>query len=408
MTDSRRLEICDGSRAGSPAVGVAFLSCKRRTLTTAFAYADTYLASADAWPIGPDLPFGGQPITAGLPGALADTAPDRWGRSLIDKRIRGEAVAAGRTPPTVTEIDYLLGVSDHTRQGALRYRSAEGMPFLADGGDVPRLVDLPHLLDATDRLSRSGQDDLGAVKELLAAGSASLGGARPKASVQDGDRLLVAKFPHHSDSWDVMAWEATALDLAHACGIAVPVHDLIHVGGRSVLLSERFDRDRDSRIPFISGMTLLSKRDGESADYVEVAEAIGEHGVDVREQLSAIWRRMAFSVAVRNTDDHLRNLGFLRRAGGWVLSPMFDVNPNPAAGERRVTTIGWRNDPAAEIAALVEVAPYFEVEPERVNVILLEIRDGLSGWRAAAAANGLSAADLTMFAPVFDRPLAWR
>lgn len=403
MSESFRMEVCDGSRAGSPTAGVAFLSSRRGLLTTTFAYSGAFLADRGAWELSPDLPFARQSVTSGLPGALADSAPDRWGRNLIEKRIRGEAVVDGRTPPVVTEVDYLLGVNDRTRQGALRYRRSETSPFLSESSDVPRLVDLPHLLDATDRLARSDENDLGAIKDLLAAGSASLGGARPKASVRDRGRLLLAKFPHHSDDWDVMAWEATALDLAGSCGIDVSAHELIEIGGRSVLLVERFDRDGDTRIPYVSGMTLLGKRDGENADYVEIAEAIGEHGDDVREQLAAMWRRVAFSVAIRNTDDHLRNIGFLRRAGGWVLSPMFDVNPNPIPADRRVTTIGWMNDPAGEAAALLAIAPYFEVEPGQAEGIWREVRDGLSGWRAAAAANGLTAAEIARFTPMLDR-----
>lgn len=398
-----RLEVCDGTKEASPVVGNAYVSTGRRTLSTTFDYSHMYLADPAAWPLSPDLPLVGQSVTAGLPGALADSTPDRWGRNLIDRRIRGEALAAGRTPPTVTDVDYLLGVSDLTRQGALRYRQRDVAPFLAESSEVPRLVDLPHLLNAADELERRGGDDLGPVKELLAAGSASLGGARPKASVSDGDRLLLAKFPHASDEWDVMAWEALALDLAEASGIEVPAHDLVEFGGRNVLLVERFDREGGRRIPFISGMTLVGKRDGENADYIEVAEAISEHGVRVEEQLAQMFRRIVFSVLIHNTDDHLRNHGFLREGPGWQLSPVFDVNANPDIAQRRTTTIAWVDGAAGESAALLRIAPSFGFSPEQGGAVVDEVRDGVSGWRAVAAARGISANEVARFAPVLDR-----
>lgn len=407
MSSAVRIEVCDGSRETTVGAGSAYLAMRRGALTTTFAYADAFVASSDAWALSPDLPLTGRSVTSGLPGALADTAPDRWGRRLIDRRIRGEALAEGRTPPTVTDIDYLLGVSDTSRQGALRYRRDEASSFLALGADVPRLIDLPQVLAATDRISAHGGDDLELVKELLAAGSASLGGARPKASVRDGDQLMIAKFPHRSDEWDVMAWEATALDLAARCGIQAPKHRLIDIGGRSVLLVERFDRDGHTRIPYLSGMTLLGKRDGDTSDYVELAEAMGEYCADVRAQLEQLWRRMAFSVTIHNTDDHLRNHGFLKVRRGWVLSPVFDVNPNPEPGHQRVTTIGWRNDAHGEVAALRAAAPYFHLDDVQATVIWAEVSEAVSTWRAVAAANGIRRAEFNRFADVLDRELAW-
>lgn len=408
MSESVRLDVCDGSGEEATLAGVAYLSARRRTLTTTFAFDEAFLGAKGAWALSPDLPLGGgRTVLSGLPGALSDTAPDRWGRNLIDRRIRGEALAAGRTPPMVTDIDYLLGVSDITRQGALRYRRDGEGPFLAPGSDVPRLLDLPHLLATSDRLVADTSDDLGIVKELLAAGSASLGGARPKASVRDGERLWIAKFPHRSDEWDVMAWEATALDLADRCGIATPPHRLVDIAGRSVLLLERFDRSGEHRIPFISAMTLLGKRDGDTADYVEIAEALGAFGAQTRDQLEQMWRRMAFSVAIHNTDDHLRNHGFLRRRDGWMLSPVFDVNPNPAIEDSRVTTIGWRSTSDVEVNALGEVAPYFDVTPSRAAEIWTEVTDSVAGWRSVANANGIRREEINRFAPVLDRRLSW-
>ena len=189
-------------------VGTAHVSSRREVVSTRFVYADTYLGRPDAFEISPDLPLAsGGGTTEGLPGAVADSAPDRWGRSLIKKRMMsGGRVGDGR-PRTVTEVDFLLGVSDLTRQGALRYRLG-GSEFHAPGHAVPKLIELPRLLHAADVATAEGGDDQAAVQELLDAGSASLGGARPKASVRDGDRLFIAKFPHRSDEWDVIVWRS--------------------------------------------------------------------------------------------------------------------------------------------------------------------------------------------------------
>lgn len=158
-----------------------------------------------------------------LPGAIADTTPDRWGRDLISQRLRARAEDEGGSNPAVTNVDYLFEVSDHTRQGALRY-TVDGSDFLAASSDVPKLLELPHLLDAAETVSRDevGGDTMAAVKLLLDAGTGTLGGARPKASVRDVGRLLIARFPHHGDRWDVMAWEMTSLDPADERGIQTP------------------------------------------------------------------------------------------------------------------------------------------------------------------------------------------
>lgn len=183
-----------------------------------------------------------------------------------------------------------------------------------------------------------------AIKDLLDAGSGSLGGTRPKASVRNGDCLLIAKFPCHHDDWDVMAWEKTALDLAERAGIGTPPREITLVGGKAVLILERFDRDRDRRLGDMSAMTMVERHDGIPGDYLEVAETLTEFGSRTGEDhLRQLWRRIAFWTAIHNTDDHLRNHGFLRDgSSGWRLSPVCDVNPNhgrretdPPGGSRR-------------------------------------------------------------------------
>jgi serine/threonine-protein kinase HipA len=226
----------DGS-SGPVRAGTAFFTRNRGRVTTTFDYDPGYLRTADAPSVDPAFPLTrGAQYVAKLPGSFGDGAPDRWGRNLIAKRERAIAREERRRARDLDDVDYLLGVSDDTRQGALRFRHADGSAFLGPHTDVPRLLELPRLLRAADEAA-SDDDGAAAVKVLLDAGTGSLGGARPKAAVRlDDGALGLAKFPHASDEWDVMAWEATALDIAGRAGLEVPDHRLTKVGPRHVLL----------------------------------------------------------------------------------------------------------------------------------------------------------------------------
>ncbi|WP_427888883.1 type II toxin-antitoxin system HipA family toxin [Kribbella sp. GL6] len=384
-------------------VGTAYFSRRRNILSTTFRYDETYLARTGAYAIDPAMPLTqGSHTIAGMPGALADCSPDRWGKNLIGKQVRLRALREGRTSPSVSDVDYLLGVSDLTRQGSLRFRTSPAGPYLDPDLTVPKLVELPRLLQAADAVARD-PDDLSAVKDLLDAGSGSLGGARPKASVRDGDRLLIAKFPHHGDDWDVIGWEKTALDLAHRSGIAVPTRRLVTVGGRPVLVLERFDRDRVGRVGYMSAMTMVQGKDGTPSDYLEIAETLTEYGSRVGADLRQLWRRVAFSIAVHNTDDHLRNHGFLRDGrSGWRLSPAFDVNPNPDVGSQRVTGIGGAYHRDDELTGLMSYAASFRIGTDEARRILQEVLDGTAAWRDVARGNGVSEDELPRFENALD------
>lgn len=398
------LEVHVDAGAGPVLAGLAYLTVRRGEITTRFEYDAAYMGASGSFDISPHVRRRDGGATAvGLPGALADAAPDRWGRNLIMRRIQAAARESQATMPTITEVDYLCGVSDLTRQGALRVRAKGANAFLAEGVDVPRLVELPALLAAAQAVA-SDSDDLDAVKLLLAAGSASLGGARPKASVRTGDKLALAKFPHQADEWNVMAWEATMLDLAARCGISTPVHRLETIGSSSVLLLDRFDRDGPKRIPYISAMTLLNRRDGQDADYIEIGEALAAHGARVHDDLRELWRRVAFSVAVNNTDDHLRNHGFLHTTGGWVLAPMFDVNPNPVPSSHRSTSVAGATDRSGCLAALLGCADVFALTRMQADDIWSQVCNAVASWRTVASANGINVSEQNRFADVFDSP----
>jgi serine/threonine-protein kinase HipA len=407
---SRAVDVILSTVGTDVLVGRAFFANNRRGVSTTFRYDDAYLTRRAAYALDPGLPLfqGTHAVADGLPYSFTDCAPDRWGRNLVKKRLQALDVAEGRTRREVTDIDFLLGVTDLTRQGALRFREPDGGlagAFLADDPDVPKLLELPRLLRAAERVVRD-EGDMEAVEELLDAGSGSLGGARPKASVRDGERILIAKFASPRDEWDVIAWEKTALDLAERAGIRVPTRRLERIGGKAVLLLDRFDRAGDgSRIGYISAMTLLTARDGgsDAFDYTDLAETLPEHGdLTIKSDLVELWRRIAFSVAIHNTDDHLRNHGFLRRKAGWGLSPLFDVNPNPDVSAKREITIGFADERDDEVRGLMDAAPVFGIETGEAERILTEVFAATEGWRRVAKGNGIAEREVARMEAAFD------
>lgn len=324
-------------------VGDCRFSLKRGQINCVFTYDRLYLEMGDAFPIDPHMPLNSAShYCLGLPGALRDSSPDRWGRHLIARQQLHASQELGTPLRTLDEVDYLIGVHDLARQGALRYAAAGTSLMLSAEGDVPPVVELKRLVAASNGIIRDG-GSANQVQELLDAGSGSLGGARPKATVVDEGKVLLAKFSHPSDEWNVMAWEKTVLDLAETASIAVPKSKLVHMGADTVLILERFDRCDSlvdgARIPYLSAMTLLGAQDGEQRDYVEVAEELAAFAAHPAEELRRLFVRVAFSVLVHNTDDHLRNLGLLHGADGWRLAPLFDVNINPDIRRGRATSI---------------------------------------------------------------------
>jgi len=256
-------------------------------------------------------------------GAIGDSAPDRWGRVLMRRAESARAKEADDVARTLLEADYLLGVNDEARQGALRFSLEPDGVYLSpkDKTSIPPLVDLPRLLSATDRYLDDDEtsEDL---KILLAPGS-SLGGARPKASVRDKDgHLAIAKFPKKDDEFNVVVWEAVALTLAQKAGVKTAEWRLEEIMERPVLIIRRFDREDGSRIPFLSAMSMLGAKDNDMHSYLEIAYALVQHGGSTNQDMEELWRRIIFTVLISNTDDHLRNHGFLyERHKGWRGGP---------------------------------------------------------------------------------------
>ena len=283
--------------------GTLFSHRRGRTESATFVYAPAYVTRPGAYELDPSLPLGTAPsqtpVGQTIFGALSDCAPDRWGRTLINRAEARAAREAGRTLRALGDVDYLLGVRDDLRQGALRFRIGGG-PFLApDDVGVPALTDLPELLDLADAAER---DDVSLLelRRLVRVGS-SLGGARPKAHVRHPDgRVAIAKFPSAAqDTWNVMAWEKVALDVAQRAGITVPASRLLTLAGRHVLVVDRFDRTpAGARVGYVSAMTMLRASDGDQRSYLEIAEAIEERSARAGQDLAQLWRRLLFNVLI--------------------------------------------------------------------------------------------------------------
>ncbi len=393
MTETT-LDVYWGSTA--TLVGRAYLTTGRQTATT-FLYDEAYIRDGGV-NIDPALQLvtGTQYVPRLLP-ALADTAPDRWGRNLLDKAERARALSEGRRARSLEDVDYLLGVSDDTRQGALRFSTDGGKTFLGIDGNVPKLVALPRLLRSSDQLA-CDDDSLEALKDLLDTGTTGLGGARPKASVLlDDGALAIAKFPHPSDRWDVMAWEALTLDLLATAGIRVPDHQLVRLGERSVLLLRRFDRAEDGeRVGYISALTAVGADDGEHRDYIDITDAIKDLSNRTRADLAELFRRVVASVALGNTDDHLRNHGFLSRDGFWSLSPAFDVNPTPDVSKRRATSIAGADSIDNEVDGLLAFAEDCDLTAAQAREHIDAVAGALADWDARAARAGIPAAQVNL------------
>lgn len=383
--------------------GVAHFTRERQNVTTTFTYESSYLADRKNRQIDPGLPlFSGNQYVAGMPGAFGDSAPDRWGRNLLTRRERQLAAEEGRTARTFDAVDFVLGVNDETRQGALRFSMLGSTEMLSPRADVPRLVELPALLRASDDVA-ADSDGAEAYKILLAAGTASLGGARPKASVRLANgALAIAKFPHTQDEWDVMAWEALSLDVAERAGITVPHRELVKVGDRHVLLLERFDRAGTNRIGYMSAMTMMEAHDGASGDYIDLAETLADHSASLDDDRRELFDRAVLNVALHNTDDHLRNHGLVDSVGGWRLSPVFDVNPNPAMGETRATSIAGATSVDDEWAGLVELASACGLSAGESRERIARVVTAAESWPAVANRYKISASEQQKMAGVLD------
>jgi serine/threonine-protein kinase HipA len=382
-------------------VGRLWGRIRKERESATFEYDPSWLENPARFSLEPALHLGPGPfhMSSDLPmfGAIGDSAPDRWGRALMRRMERRRAEREKTTPRTLREIDYLLFVDDEARQGALRFAQRAGGPFLREEGEtrIPPILGLHKLLSAAERVidEKDTEEDL---RLLLAPGS-SLGGARPKASVRDKDgQLAIAKFPRKDDEISTVVWERTALALAEKAGITVPSVRLEAVAKKPVLLLRRFDREGARRIPFLSAMSMLGAKDNEPRSYMEMVDALRQHGAAPKKDMEALWRRLVFNILISNTDDRLRNHGFLYEGqAGWRLSPAYDLNPMPIDLKPRVlSTLITEDDSTASLSLALEVAGYFELDASRAKAIAGEVARSVASWRKEAARHGLGKTEM--------------
>ncbi|HEY9773083.1 MAG TPA: type II toxin-antitoxin system HipA family toxin [Planktothrix sp.] len=389
-------------------VGRLWTRTRKEKDSATFEYDKEWLSNPNRFAIEPALTLGPGPFhlgERGLFGAIGDSAPDRWGRVLMRRFERRRAQREGQTPRTLREIDYLLMVDDEARQGALRFAANRGGPFLAQSEKtkIPPLIELPRLLSAAEHVSSDKESDED-LRLLLAPGS-SLGGARPKASVRDRDgQLLIAKFPSVGDEINAVLWESVALTLAFKADITVPTWRLETVGKKNVLLSSRFDRKGKNRLPFVSAMSMLNATDNEQRSYMEFVDVLRQYGAAPRDDIKMLWRRIVLSILISNTDDHLRNHGFLYSdAAGWRLSPAYDLNPVPVDIKPRVlSTAIDLDDTTASLALAMQVSGYFEIEKDEARQIAYQVATAVSGWRGVAADLGLPSREIERMSSAFE------
>jgi serine/threonine-protein kinase HipA len=391
-------------------MGRLWARVRKNKESATFEYDDAWLRHPARFSLEPALQLGPGPFhtPADTPmfGAIGDSAPDRWGRALMRRMERRRAEREGGGPPrTLQEIDFLLLVDDEARQGALRFAEREGGPFLREEGvkRIPPLVELPKLLAAAEHVieEKDTEEDL----RLLFAPGSSLGGARPKASVIEKDgHLAIAKFPRKDDEINAVVWEAVALALAKKAGITVPAARVETVAKKPVLLLRRFDRDGKRRIPFLSAMSMLGSKDNDTRSYLEIVDALRQHGAEPKADMEALWRRLVFNILISNTDDHLRNHGFLYAGReGWRLSPAYDLNPVPTDIKPRIlATAINEDDNTASFTLAMEVAAYFELDAASARKIAAEVGNVVAKWRDEAARHGLSKAETDRMRSAFE------
>lgn len=366
-----------------------------------FSYEDAWLKHPAAFQLDPSLSLSAGdffPRDSNF-GVFLDSCPDRWGQVLMRRRELVEAKAQARTRRELRAWDFLLGVQDITRMGALRFSAVtdiDAPAFLADEAlAAPPVTQLAVLQQVALELSRRQVDDLPLLQQwlkVLVAPGASLGGARPKANLTgDNNSLWIAKFPAVDDDSDVALREKLAHDLARQSGIAVPPSRLERVGhGYHTFLVQRFDRMHGQRRFFTSAMALLNKTDKEEASYMDLAEFIATKGspAHIQDDLRELFRRVVFNVVIANRDDHLRNHGFIRVPDGWRLAPAFDVNPS-VKRDTHVLALD-DSDPSPDLGTVLETAEFYRLGQAEARNIMATVVAVVGQWEGRAKLLGMS------------------
>ena len=342
---------------------------------------------------------------------FSDALPDRWGRTLLNRREQIAAADEKRPVKRLTSFDYLMGIDDASRMGGFRFTKTKGGEFINVDLNlrVPPLTSVRELIHAAHEIEESEEkQQLPAKKwlvQLLHPGT-SLGGARPKATVVDEDgKLTVAKFPSRKDDYDVALWEHFCHVMGRKAGLNVAETRIINGENHHVLLSKRFDRNGEGkRIHFASALTLLGLEDGDNAStgfgYPDIVDFIIQHGSNVEQNLEELYKRVAFYIIVGNSDDHFRNHGFLLTRKGWELSPAYDINPTLQENQSLLIN---RSTNESDLNILLESANDYMLSKDKAARIISEVKEAMKSWQTEARRIGIPIRDIDVFAPRIDK-----
>ena len=413
MNSVNRIEVCAGWLENDPVIGCCYIDRARGSEVISFEFQKQWLVQHPGLLLDPELlnMTGRQYPVKGKYcfGFLSDSAPDRWGRKLMERREMIDAVHEKRTKRKLLESDYILGVHDRGRIGGLRFRNCAGA-FLSDRAELeaPPMTELRKLEHASLELEEKRGNEEEWIRTLIAPGS-SLGGARPKANVVDADgSIWIAKFPSRRDGINTGAWEMVAHELAVKCGLNVPEAKIMNVSDYgSIFLSKRFDRipgeTEMKRVHFASAMTMLGEQDesGEQHSYLELLSFLEENSGSAEKDCKELWRRIVFNICITNADDHLRNHGFLLQDNMWRLSPAYDMNP--AYDQSQLSLAVNFEDPSRNIDNAIQVADYFRFGKEEAKMEVQTIRTTINKqWRYLAKKYGVPKAEQDLMAPAFQ------
>ncbi|MEY3500098.1 MAG: hypothetical protein RL308_1767 [Bacteroidota bacterium] len=377
-----------------------------------FEYDNNWIKSGQKFLLDPDIQLYGGPQYPNQKenfGIFLDSMPDTWGRTLMKRREAQQAKEKNEKPKTLYDIDFLLGVYDESRMGALRFKTSEDEEFLDCNkiASTPPWSSIRELQNAAANFEND--DDNDTVKKwlsvLMAPGS-SLGGARPKANILDNDKSLwIAKFPSKTDTTDKGAWEFLAYQLANKAGIEMaPCRIEKIMGNYHTFFTKRFDRENGERIHFASAMTMTANNEDtirdNPASYLDIAEFISNHGANIEANLNQLWRRIIFNIAISNTDDHLRNHGFILTAAGWILSPAYDLNPSI---DKDGLALNINNDNnALDFELAKSVGLYFRLNEEQMEKIIQEVLQVTKNWKIVAKEIGISRGEQELMEKAFN------
>jgi len=377
-----------------------------------FEYNKNWIKSKNQMLLDPDIQFYSGPQYPNNKenfGVFFDSMPDTWGRTLMKRRAAQEAATIDEKAKTLYEIDYLLGVYDESRMGALRFKTDLNGPFLDNNNQTPTppWSSIRELQDAAHNFENDTKSDEARqwLTILMAPGS-SLGGARPKANIIDNDKnLWIAKFPAKNDTTDKATWEFLAYQLALKAGINMSECKIQKVTGNyHTFFTKRFDRENGERIHFASAMTMTGNNEvnikDHQASYLELAEFIQNHGSNVESNLEQLWRRIVFNIAISNTDDHLRNHGFIIKKEGWELSPAYDLNPS-IDKEGLALNIDMDNN-ALDYDLAKSVGMYFRLDENQMNTILSQVLEAVAQWKEIATKIGISYKEIELMEKAFN------